>query len=447
MKKHLTLLLLLACLALPACGGEPEAPDPADTTGTVTGTDAAADTEPESAGEIATEAPEESATEAVTDAVTAVPAESEALPEETDETAPETAPPETLSGYALYTSLETPPEAPDHFAPDVVLNHRSTTVYANAFRGEFDSVVYEAGGMRIADGKTEGSFVSEDISLGGSFTKLVCSWNAQTHDGTVEIQLQAKKADGSYTEPFSWGRWSSKAGVSASASTQNADGKVSTDVLSLNESCPGTVRVIVKLRKTAEKSPVLYNVTLAPQTAAGVLDAPSPMEEVKLTVPRRLQGVVPEIGGRICSPTSLTMVLMSLGTTEYEPADNAWAVYDNHDDIFGNWSFNVARAGELGYHAFVDYYDMDALKYALLQGTPVICSVTIKEGQLAGSGYPNRSSGGHLLVAIGYTVKDGREWVIINDPAVEGCEIQLLASEFDSIWKKVAYIIQETPTK
>ncbi len=445
MKKLLALLLLLSCAGLFACG-DGETPAPADTAESATEV-AATEFATESVTEADTTAPETARPATETDAAETAAEDSETLPETVPvtETASETAAP--LTGYALYTSVEMPPEDPDRFAPTVGLNHRSTTVYANAFRGEFDAVVYEAGGMRIADGATEGRFVSEDIDLGGSFTKLVCSWNAQTHDGTVELQLQTKKADGSYTAPFSWGVWSSKAGVSASASTQNADGKVSTDVLSLNAPCSGTVRVIVTLKKTADQSPVLYNFTLAPQKADGALAAPSPMGEVKLQVPRRVQYVVPEIGGRICSPTSLTMVLMSLGTTEFEPADNAWAVYDNRDDIFGNWSFNAAHAGELGYHAFVDYYDMDALKYALSQGTPVICSVTIKEGQLAGSGYPTRSSGGHLLVAIGYTVIDGREWVIINDPAVEGCEIKLLASEFDSIWKKVCYILQEKPTE
>ncbi len=422
MKKHL-MILMAALLALT----------------TLLAACAPADTPPADTAAPSETAPAASDTVAPTDPVT--------TPPETAAEESETAPDMPLEGYALYSSLETPPEAPDRFAPAIKLNHNTTTVYANAFRGEFDSVVYEAGGMRIADGKTEGSFTSEDINLGGAFTKLVCSWNAVTNDGTVELQVQVKKADGSYTAPFSWGTWSSKAGVSASVSTQNTDGKVSTDVLSLSEACSGTVRFTVKLRKTADASPILYNVTLAPQKAAGALTAPSPMEEVKLKVPQRLQGVVPEIGGRICSPTSLTMVLMSLGTTAYEPADNAWAAYDNADDIFGNWSFNVARAGELGYNAFVDYYDMDALKYALSQGTPVICSVTIKAGQLAGSGYPNRSSAGHLLVVIGYTVIDGREWVIINDPAVDGCEIKLLASEFDSIWKKIVYIIQEKPTE
>ncbi len=444
MKKLSVLLLLLPCVLLVACGDE--TPKPTDTAESVTEAVTEADgTEPDGTEALTESQPAETTSEDAPDTeapdTTSDEATASTAPTETTE------PPEVLDGYALYTSLETPPADPDHFAPTAVLHHRATTVYANAFRGEFDSVVYEAGGMRIADGKDEGRFLSEDIDLGGTFRKLVCSWNAQTHDGTVEIQLQVKKADGSYSEPFSWGTWSSKAGVSGSASTQNADGKVSTDVLSLNTPCAGMVRVTVILKKTTEQSPVLYNVTLAPQTDAGALLAPSPMEEVKLSVPQRLQGVVPEIGGRICSPTSLTMVLMSLGTTEFEPADNAWAVYDNRDDIFGNWSFNVAHAGELGYHAFVDYYDMDALKYALSQGTPVICSVTIKAGQLAGSGYPDRSSGGHLLVVIGYTVIDGREWVIINDPAVNGCEIKLLASEFDSIWKRIAYIVQKKPTE
>ncbi len=422
--------LLVACTPADPDGGEP------------TATSAVADVTPE---EIPGETAPDDAVE--TPEATVSTESSPALADTADEPTETTAPAETLSGYDLYISLETPPEDPDRFAPTVSLNHRATTVYANAFRGEFDSVVYEAGGMRLADGATEGTFVSEDIDLGGAFTKLVCSWNAVTHDGTVEVQVQVKKADGSYSAPFSWGIWSSKRGVSASASTQNADGKVSTDVLSLNTACAGTVRVTVKLKKTTEKSPVLYNISLAPQKEVGALASPAPMGEVKLHVPQRLQGVVPEIGGRICSPTSLTMVLMSLGTTEFEPADNAWAAYDNKDEIFGNWSFNVARAGELGYNAFVDYYDMDALKYALSEGTPVICSVAIKEGQLAGSGYPNRSTAGHLLVVIGYTVIDGREWVIINDPAVEGCEIKLLAAEFDTIWKKVAYIIQEKPAE
>ncbi len=355
-------------------------------------------------------------------------------------------PPVSEDTYGYYTQLQTPPSDSDHFAPDAKLNHRSTTVYANAFKGEFDSVVYENGGMRIADGKTSGTFTSEDIDLGGSFDKLICSWNAITNDGTVEIQVQTKKSNGTYSSPFSWGVWSSKSGVSGSASTSNSDGKVSIDELKLNSKCSGTVRFTVKLKKTAERSPVLYNVSFAVNKADGKLNAPDSCE-VKLKVPKRIQGIVPEIGGRICSPTSLSMVLEYLGQKDFETADTAWAVYDNKKDIFGNWSFNVAHAGELGYNAMVEYYDIDALKYSLSKGTPVICSIKIKAGQLTESGYPNRSTNGHLIAVIGHTNIDGKDWVIINDPAVSSCEIKLLVSEFKTIWSGTCYILQQKPTK
>ncbi len=346
-----------------------------------------------------------------------------------------------------YTQLQTPPDDPEYYAPDVKLNHRSVTVYANMFKGSYDSVVFKDGGMTLADGETEGSFTSEDIDLNGEFSRLVCSWNAVTNDGTVEISVQAKKSDGSYTKPFSWGVWSSKSGVSSSANTSNSDGSVGIDILQLNETCSGTVRFTVTLTKTAENAPTLYCVTFATNKENGNLSEPDTCE-VKLNVPKRLQGDVPRIGGRICSPTSLSMVLEYLGEKNLETEDTAYAVYDNKKDIFGNWSFNVAHAGEKGYNAIFDYYDIGAVKYSLNCGTPVICSIKIKAGQLAGSGFPTRSSNGHLLVVIGHTTVDGKDYFIINDPAVSpGCEIKLLVSEFETIWAGGCYILQQKPVK
>ncbi len=428
-KSITSLCLLAAILLMSGCTSEQTDGTP-DTTASHTEAITSADTTTE----------ETSETGADTADVTASPdTGADATASETQTPAPD-----PNDSYSTYIQLQAPPEAPDHFAPTAKLNHRSTTVYANAFKGEFDSVVYENGGMRIADGKSSGSFTSEDIELGGSFDKMVCSWNAVTHDGTVEILVQAKKANGTYTAPFSWGVWSSKSGVSGSASTSNSDGKVSIDELKLNSKCSGTVRFTVNLKKTAESSPVLYNVSFAVNKENGMLNEPDKCE-VKLSVPKRIQGIVPEIGGRICSPTSLSMVLEHLGQKDFETADTAWSVYDNKKDIFGNWSFNVAHAGELGYNAMVEYYDIAALKHALSQGTPVICSIKIKAGQLTESGYPNRSTNGHLIAVIGHTTIDGKDWVIINDPAVSSCEIKLLVSEFKTIWSGTCYILQHKP--
>ncbi len=330
------------------------------------------------------------------------------------------------------------------YEPSLDLSHRSTNIYAYKFKGEFDSVVFSApDGLILTDGASSGQFTSDDVDLDGEFTKLVASWNATSNLGTVEICVQVKKSDGSYSEPFSWGVWSDKAGVSGSANTKNRDGSVGIDILTLNEKCSGTVRFTVKLTRSDDgKSPVLRCVTLATDKTTGKLPTVDSCE-LKLDIPRRLQGAVPEIGGVICSPTSVSMVLESLGEKDLETVDAAWGVYDNSRGLFGNWSFNVAYAGEKGYHAIFDYYDTEAIKYALSKGTPVICSVKIPEGSLTDSGYPERQSNGHLLVVIGHTTKDGEDWFIINDPAVQRGEIKLLVREFETIWPGGAYIIQK----
>ncbi len=327
----------------------------------------------------------------------------------------------------------------------IKLNHRSHTVYAHNFKGTFDSAEFSASAdaITITPGSGKGTYTSEDIDLGGEFTRLVCSWNAVTNGGTVEIYVQAKKADGTYTLPFSWGIWSSEEGVSGSANTSNSDGKVNVDVLDLTEKCSGAIRFTAKLKNSEDGiSPELHCVTFATNKESGALSAPESCE-VKLNVPRRLQGVVPEIGGRICSPTSLSMVLEYLGEKDFPTERTAYAAYDNTKDIFGNWSFNVAHAGELGYNAIFDYYDTDALKFALTQGTPVVCSIKIKAGQLAGSGYPNRTTNGHLITVIGHTTVGEKDYFIINDPAVSpGCEIKLLVNEFETIWTGGCYVVQ-----
>ncbi len=79
------------------------------------------------------------------------------------------------------------------YEPSLDLSHRSTTIYAYKFKGEFDSVVFSApDGLILTDGASSGSFTSDDVDLDGEFTKLVASWNATSNLGTVEICVQVK---------------------------------------------------------------------------------------------------------------------------------------------------------------------------------------------------------------------------------------------------------------
>lgn len=336
-----------------------------------------------------------------------------------------------------------PPADKNAYKNEVDLLNRSVMVCANEFEGQFISVMFKDGGLTLTPGATEGTFISNELDLGGSFKQMLASWNATSDGGTVEVSVAVKLDNGEFTDWFSWGVWSAIRGVSGSASTENEHGAVGIDILTLNETCGGTVKFRVDIKQTEKKAPIVYNVTLACDKRASALKAPTDTYK-KLDVPYRRQGDVAEIGGSICSATSLSMLLLYQGERRISVEDVAWGVRDYGAGKFGNWAFNVAYAGELGYNAYIDYFDVDAIKYAISTGHPVACSIRVKTGQLAGSGYPSYQTNGHLLCVVGYEVKNGQTWLYINDPARPEVKA-FLASEFETIYRGVSYIVQARP--
>ncbi len=332
----------------------------------------------------------------------------------------------------------------DFYKPDEKLFNRATMYSANELKGDFENVIFKYDGLTVESNGKTGVFTSDELTPGGEFKKIVLSWNADTKGGTVEVSLMAKLPDGSYTEPYSWGVWSAVQGVSKSNSRKDKNGELDIDTLTLKEKCTA-IKLIVKLKQTGDTPPVLYNVTVATDREDAALTKNATAGSVKLKVRKRYQYDVADIGGRICSPTSLTMVRDYYGEKGFNIKNTADGVYDNGEDIYGNWSFNVAYAGELGYSAFVDLYDIKALKWALSKNVPVVCSVKIKKGQLAGSGFPDYSTSGHLMCVIGYETKDGKDYLIVNDPAIKQVEVRYLVSEFETIWRGAAYIVQKKP--
>ena len=337
-------------------------------------------------------------------------------------------------------------ESKDFYKSDEKLFNRAVMYSANELKGEFDNVIFKYDGLTLQDTDKDGVFISNDIKPGGEFQKLIMSWNADTSGGTVEVAVMAKLSDDTYTDPYSWGVWSAIPGVSASCSRKDEHGELDIDTLNLTEKC-SAVKLKITLKKTADKAPVLYNVTVTTDREKQQISKLPAIKQVKLSVKKRYQMDVPDIGNRICSPTSLSMVRDYYKEKGFDTVDTANGVYDNGEDIYGNWSYNVAYAGELGYNAFVDIYDMKALKWALSKNAPVICSVRIKKGQLKDSGYPDYSTNGHLLCVIGYETVDGVDWLIVNDPAIKQVQVKYLASEFENIWPGTVYIVQERPER
>lgn len=369
------------------------------------------------------------------------------LPEEESSSIFETTSSEEESSNTEETTVENGdadvPENKDIYKNPIKLFNKSIMFSANEFQGEYTSVVFKNHGLMLTEGAREGSFVSDEINMGGSFKKMLASWNSCATGGTVEISVSVKLDDGSFTDWYSWGEWSAIPGVSKSKSTTDRNGKVDVDILTLTKECQGIIKYKIDIKQTGDHSPIVYNVTFACDKNESALKAPEGTY-IKLDVPYRRQQDVPEIGGSICSATSLSMVMLYHGENITDIADIAWGVRDYGEKIFGNWAFNVAYAGELGYNAYIDFFDIDAIKYGVSTGHPIVCSIKVTKGQLANSGYRGYTTNGHLLCVTGYEERDGQKWLLVNDPAHPEVTA-ILESDFVNIYRGVSYVVQTRP--
>src|SRR5581483_3867876 len=142
----------------------------------------------------------------------------------------------------------------------------------------------------------------------------------------------------------------------------------------------------------------------------------------------------PKISGRICSATSLSMVLAFHGHVE-ETAAVCSQVYDHEAKIYGNWACNVAYAGRLGFDAAIGRFGSFApLEAEIAAGRPVVLTHRWSAGELTGS--PVSATDGHLIVCRGFT-KEGD--IVVNDPAADprkGQKIQRVykRAEIEKTW-------------
>lgn len=126
---------------------------------------------------------------------------------------------------------------------------------------------------------------------------------------------------------------------------------------------------------------------------------------------------------RICSPTSVAMVLGSLGVPA-SAADTAAAAHCPEHDRYGVWPANVwaaSRRGVLGCVVAIGAWE--CARGLLARGIPLVISEAHGPGGLAGSPLPETD--GHLLVLRG--LRDDR--ALLNDPAAPSAEG--VAREYD----------------
>ncbi|MDR7855392.1 peptidase C39 family protein [Tissierella sp.] len=314
--------------------------------------------------------------------------------------------------------------------------------------GEYENVkINDKSEIILEDSALYGKYISPVINT-EEFEELVASWNVNTPKETeIELSIQVKIED-EWSMWFSYGKWSESQYRGSVSNQSDRMANMSIDTLEvLLEKGAHAVKYCVELtRKEPDTpSPEVRNVFLALKLIEETkkVFAEDGNYLVELDVPERTQMLIPNIGNVICSPTSLSMVLEYYGY-DMDTEEVAKKVLDKEANIYGNWSFNASYAGTKGLDAYVARYtSVDDIKEKISKAIPVIASIKTKSEDIL-IGAPQTYPSGHLIVVRGFTVKDGEEYIIVNDPAAPELETvrrEYQLSGFEKAWSKIVYIL------
>jgi len=271
------------------------------------------------------------------------------------------------------------------------------------------------------------------------FRDLLVSWNVDASAGSgfvVELRVHALDDEG-WSEWMHVGEWGDVPQAPREVTCEG--GRVDVDYFR-GERTFG--RCEVRVRAFASKTGTIVKIRrlvlsfsdrereVEPQPAL----AKRPWGRV-LDVPLRSQKTEPkEIAGRICSPTSVGMVMAYRGVdrTTVAVADRAW---DPVNEIYGNWPRNVQAAYSLGVPGYLARFsDWTPVEREIEAGNPLIVSIAVKKGELEGA--PYEATAGHLLVLCGF---DAEGNCVVNDPASpDPAQVRRVykRSEMEEVWMR-----------
>ena len=304
----------------------------------------------------------------------------------------------------------------------------------------------------------DGLWTSAEVKTDLPFTELLPSWNPDCPPDTgLRLDVRTRDARSGQWSPWfylgSWGRPSAK----ETRVTANDFGRVHIDWLDLRRPADAyQARVTFNAFNLDDRvNPSLRRLTVS---HSGVVrdHAPSDPNDVQraggasaydIPVPFRAQGLAAKpLRPQICSPTSVSMVMQYLGL-DRPTEENALAMYDIENDMFGNWGRAVAWAGQNGFDAWLTRFrNAEQIRATLATGQPIIASIRYKKGEAPS--FIMKETKGHLLVIRGVTA-DGD--YIVNDPASKdkGNGAIYKADDMTRAWLNhggVGYIIRKPRT-
>jgi hypothetical protein len=167
---------------------------------------------------------------------------------------------------------------------------------------------------------------------------------------------------------------------------------------------------------------------------------------LKLELPAYSQMEVAEIGKRICSPTSVAMVLSGLIEQPILPLQIANLTYSKSYDIYGIWPAAVYAASRSGVCGLLAYFNnWDQVTKLLDQRIALIISIRYGKGEITNVALEreNAEPSGHLIVINGYY----DQMLHVLDPAaptVAQVAREYQRDELTKVWLEragIAYIL------
>ena len=265
------------------------------------------------------------------------------------------------------------------------------------------------GALALEADATEGTFTSA-VYLIDDFLKMVASWNAAIYDGSsVEVFARAYTND-AWADWFSWGKY----GMSIMRGCNDDN--------SVDEYSPGGTitkaqfRAVLRRDSAEIQSSVLRQITFSIKGGdASPVYAETPVSSLpasKYNASPAYSQIIrdPEIGGSICSPSTISVMLNSRNSQlDILPEELALSVQDFNYG-FGNWAFCASAAGLYGYESYVQYGNIDIILQELANGRSVGLSVSYSPSETSSYPYLPGSyggTGGHLITIVGYEFEDG----------------------------------------
>ncbi len=193
--------------------------------------------------------------------------------------------------------------------------------------------------------------------------------------------------------------------------TTFSGGKITIDIVELNYYTTGwQFAIVLKRNSISVTSPTfsLFSFFVSDSRTTNNIDYNAILNEkpAAIFVPTTFLAqsrISNEFGGRICSPTTVSMILLSYNI-EVDPLQFALDTYDPYWDIFGVWPRVVQNSSEYGLKGTVTRYrTWSAAREVLARGGRIGMSI----------GAP--LYGGHLVMLAGFT-QNGDP--IVHDPAL-----------------------------